>query len=325
MKNTDIPILHPVTSVLLVDENRLQLRNPDKINMTFDKDIDKVIEVIDKLNGTNSFESIKNASYESSINSEFVEELFRLMEMQNYVIPKEDIFPDDYLLKEIDLMSRKVKQGFQSLQITEKGKTVSKLDFNSMIIEGNGIVADAMRKMSSHVDFPLLQNEADSNARTLIVCCADNENFHYLRELNKKYVSKKIAVVFAYLNDATMHLGPLVVPGESACFECLYHRRKANMHHVDEFNAYLDNCASTSSTSKYKDSEMLKNFVSYSTGFLLAAIKNQIFNVLEPGKLYSFNMANYESRSRVVTRLPRCPVCGVSPDNQVLQAVRSVS
>jgi hypothetical protein len=53
-------------------------------------------------------------------------------------------------------------------------------------------------------------------------------------------------------------------------------------------------------------------------------VKGQVFNTLEPGKIYSFNMSSFQSNAQNVTRLPRCPVCGVSPVNQVLQAVRNL-
>jgi bacteriocin biosynthesis cyclodehydratase domain-containing protein len=142
------------------------------------------------------------------------------------------------------------------------------------------------------------------------VVCSDFGGLALMRDWNRKAVAGNIVFYPIVLQDEVASLGPLVVPGEGPCFECLWLRQSANLdenarERADESHAF---------------------FGQHVTGFLqpMARIAADIaavdllkyFSRVLPGgragRLIEADLMAPLLRTRTVLKVPRCPVCAAT-------------
>ena len=128
-----------------------------------------------------------------------------------------------------------------------------------------------------------------------------------MRDWNRTAVAGNIVFYPIVLQDEIAWLGPLVVPGEGPCFECLWLRQNANLDVADRERA----------------DETHAFFGQHVTGFLqpmarmaadLAAVDLlKYFSRALPGgragRLIEADLMTPAIRTRTVLKVPRCPVC----------------
>ena len=156
----------------------------------------------------------------------------------------------------------------------------------------------------------------------LVIACSDYENGESFRDTNRRAVEDRSPILFACIAEMTIRIGPFVVPGETACYECFHHRLRANLSFREEFDAYLaqnvvlDTASTDSRTGLY--ARLGATLVaSQAVGFLLGAMHCCVLDsVVELSPL-----AMELTRSRVL-RLPRCEVCGRGEHSAPAVAVR---
>lgn len=328
MLEIKFPVLHPSVKLVDVSGTALQIRTPDGLHITFDSNPAVLKEILSYCNGKNSHTEIHALVISNfpEVKPSYLSSLLSLLVKKKIVNEYDDTaaFCVDPYHQSMDYFGKIIKSGFIMLQPTTNGKYIPKISNEFLQIEGRGLVSDAAREAAKRLGFKDAPEGSPERSSALVLCCADNENIKNFRDMNYEYVNRqKRPVVFAYTNDMNFHIGPLVIPGESACFECMFHRRAANVSHLREFEAYIDYC-SRESESPLGNSETVSNFALYAMNFLLGGIKNSVFNYIEPGRLIVFDMARMESQKHRLTRLPRCPVCGLGPENRVPQAVRNI-
>jgi bacteriocin biosynthesis cyclodehydratase domain-containing protein len=139
------------------------------------------------------------------------------------------------------------------------------------------------------------------------VVCSDFGGFALMREWNRTAVNANIVFYPIVLENEVASLGPLVVPGEGPCFECLWLRQNANLDVADRERA----------------DETHAFFGQHVTSFLqpMARIAADIaavdllkyFSRALPGgragRLIEADLMAPAIRTRTVLKVPRCPVC----------------
>lgn len=132
-----------------------------------------------------------------------------------------------------------------------------------------------------------------------------------LDEVNRVVHDRETAWLLARTCGYDGVVGPLVVPGESACYECFRRRRDANLPAADEYAAFED-AASGRAGSPGPDVAAFErvvaglatvdalNYLSYGFGFTVGRVVH-----------YDFSVFSMECND--VLPVPRCPVCGTGP------------
>lgn len=129
------------------------------------------------------------------------------------------------------------------------------------------------------------------------------------RLVNDVCLAKKVPWMPVVLFGNDVSIGPIVVPGQTACFMCYELRMKGNLVFADEYLAF--------------EEHLLKGGPRLSQGALnvyasvvagLAAVEAVKFLTrftypLAFGRLIRFNFVNYQYLVHPVLRLPRCPRC----------------
>jgi molybdopterin-synthase adenylyltransferase len=142
-----------------------------------------------------------------------------------------------------------------------------------------------------------------------LVATSDFGGQHMIRRWNRYCVEKRIQFLPVVLQDLIGYVGPLVVPGESACLECL--RARENSHMADpetqraaEYVAYegqVINAFHPSMASILGDIAAME----------LLKLYGQLMRSRIVGRLIEVNLVVPQLTERRVLKLPRCAVCGV--------------
>ena len=136
----------------------------------------------------------------------------------------------------------------------------------------------------------------------LIVLCQEYPDISRLRAVNKDAVACHVPFFPVTIDRHVVSLGPVIIPGATACMECMYHR--AQMNAAESMEAHEDMFALATSTLVVK------------LGAVLGAIEAARFL---SGAIYDLDVASCVRHSvltgkrshSVVLKLPRCPVCGI--------------
>lgn len=151
---------------------------------------------------------------------------------------------------------------------------------------------------------------AETSAREMdcLVATSDFGGQHLLRAWNEHCVRERIQFLPVVLQDLIGTVGPLVVPGESACLECLRARENANMgdpqaRRAVEYAAFegqIVNAFHPSMASTLGDIAAME----------LLKLYGQFIRTRLVGRLIEVNLVVPDVKERRVLKLPRCAVCG---------------
>jgi bacteriocin biosynthesis cyclodehydratase domain-containing protein len=130
-----------------------------------------------------------------------------------------------------------------------------------------------------------------------------------MRDINRVCVDHGVLFMPAILSGSIGFVGPLVVPRETACFECLVARENSNLLSPESEGPLRSavfrsrgypgfHPAMASALGDFAAMELIK--------FTTDAIPWHI------GALFEINMLSPEMTTRRVLKLPRCPVCGIA-------------
>jgi bacteriocin biosynthesis cyclodehydratase domain-containing protein len=140
----------------------------------------------------------------------------------------------------------------------------------------------------------------------------DGDPVHPVVAANDACVAARIPLfpVGAY-DGARLHVGPLVVPGQSACLDCMRRRAAANVTFTDVFDAV------TAAPSAPTPSALRQWSSSVAALALLRWIGDR--DVRIPGRVFTLVPDELQIRQAVAYRVPRCRVCA-APDYVVRAA-----
>jgi|GEM_PF-837617 len=120
------------------------------------------------------------------------------------------------------------------------------------------------------------------------------------------------------LQRAHVHVGPSVIPGQTACWKCFEYRFRSNLDAVsryDEFQAFV------AQGQEQLDQGNLPGFTSFTAGLVaveaLRLVARDRLQVRTAGRLLNIELWDYTMQTHPVLKLPRCPHC--SPVHQVPQ------
>lgn len=147
----------------------------------------------------------------------------------------------------------------------------------------------------------------DAESLDCVVVTSDFGGLSSFREWNQFAITNNIPFLPVFLRDEIGYVGPLVIPGDTACFECLLAREKSNkLHHLD--SAAIDAQAFSG-----------QNVVGFhpSMGSILGDIATMELTKFFGGKipgwnvgtLLEINLLTSRMVPRKILKVPRCPAC----------------
>lgn len=127
-----------------------------------------------------------------------------------------------------------------------------------------------------------------------------------LREFNRHAVTSGKSVLYLLLERNVLWLGPLVFPKETACLECLYYRRRANVFEKEIFDAEeKENSRATLS------STLLNTLAAALACAQLTKVMLGAEHLINLGQITRVDLVNLSFEAGDLLIDPRCSVCNV--------------
>jgi bacteriocin biosynthesis cyclodehydratase domain-containing protein len=141
-----------------------------------------------------------------------------------------------------------------------------------------------------------------------LVVTSDFGGQHLLRDWNRHCVRERIPFLPVVLQDLVGRIGPLVVPGEGSCLECLRARENSHIddpdtHRAAEYGAYEGQVVTAFHPS-------MASVLGDIAAMELLKLYGQFMRSRLVGRMIEVNLVVPELTERRVLKLPRCSVCG---------------
>jgi bacteriocin biosynthesis cyclodehydratase domain-containing protein len=143
-----------------------------------------------------------------------------------------------------------------------------------------------------------------------VVATSDFGGRHLMREWNEFCVANRKHFLPVVLDRMIGFVGPHVIPGESACYECLRARESAAMDNPDDQRASELGAFARQPLNSFHPT--MAAVVAEIAALELTKFYSQVMP-WKVGRLIEINLLAVEMKARKVLKLPRCPVC--SPVN----------
>lgn len=161
--------------------------------------------------------------------------------------------------------------------------------------------------ISDPLDYDQWAKQLEPESIGCLVATSDFGGMHLMRVWNQYCVEHRIHFLPIVLQDLVGYVGPLVVPGETACFECL--RARQNSHMPDP---ELQRAAEYESFAGQRATGFHPAMASI-LGDLAALELTRFYGGWAPqrivGTLIEANLLSPEVKARKVLKIPRCQVC----------------
>jgi bacteriocin biosynthesis cyclodehydratase domain-containing protein len=155
------------------------------------------------------------------------------------------------------------------------------------------------------------------------IACSDFGGFGLMRDWNRACVAANTPFYPIVLEDEVAHLGPLVIPGEGPCFECLCLRQDANFDEPERQRATEAHAFFGRTVSGYL--QPMARVAADIAAIELLKFFGRTLSDGAAGRLVEADLMAPALRTRTVLKVPRCPVCALAmvvaePDNAGTEA-----
>lgn len=180
----------------------------------------------------------------------------------------------------------------------------------------NSELCEATRTLS-HTQWPALlkppipyeawETHAEASGLDCLVACSDFVSTEQFREWNQICVERKWSFLPVILDEFIGRVGPFTIPGETACYECLYSRQNSNQE--DPATQRAVDSAAIGSQSVIGLLPSMATLLGDLASLELTKLYGGVLPAQIIGRLIEVNLLATQLASRRVLKIPRCPVC----------------
>jgi len=317
MNNAALIYVHPAITWQKIDDDKLQIRVPDGQHLTLTESSNTVDLMLKQLSSPLEYAEIVTWAQHKNIGQEELETTLATLHEYSIVIekcPKEETGIFNNVLDFNVNTSESIRAGLPFPYF---------LDFE---VIGQGDIHDCVSKSVEQVRTSLsaYENQAVKAKRNkLRVVCSDTGDQQFLTAQNAQAIEDKVAFLPVQWNDEFLSIGPLYIPEESACYECLNVRRRAASNFLPELDGLLKSPV-TRSVNATLDATM-SHLVSYAIERYLSIISRGMFHLIKPNEMESWDILKAEKTAGEVLRVPRCDACGRKKASDPIRAIRDLN
>lgn len=145
---------------------------------------------------------------------------------------------------------------------------------------------------------------------TAVVAALDHPDPDFLEAINSACLSQTVQLLPVVLTGWEGHLGPVCIPGQTACIRCADLHAKANLSHYQQYLLYEE-------AMRLRPGERpfgrFPHFPSVLAGLAATEVTKIITSCYPPatyGRVVVVDLLMSQSEAHDVLRIPRCPACG---------------
>jgi molybdopterin-synthase adenylyltransferase len=165
-------------------------------------------------------------------------------------------------------------------------------------------------------------DKAHQSTRDCLIATSDYGNHEVLREWNKFCVERHIHFLPVVLQDVIGYVGPFVVPGETACFECLRARQNAHFDDPEKERATEEVAYEAQSVIGFHPS--MASILGDIAAFELTKFYSGVLPRWNVGSLIEVNLLATHLTVRKVLKVPRCLICSPLKAQSPVEAKKRV-
>jgi len=167
-----------------------------------------------------------------------------------------------------------------------------------------------------------LVSSAPANERGLIaVVCGDCEDHKMMRDANRELLQAGLPALYACVTSRGIRIGPAVIPGQSACYECFYQRLRNGMEFLDEFDAFTAHQHRLAQGNLSPPPALAASMGGALVALQAAKLHMRVGNDDVVAQVVELQLSPLELRSGEALRLPRCGLCGTNGRDRKPQAI----
>lgn len=106
-----------------------------------------------------------------------------------------------------------------------------------LVLIGAGAFADELFTVLESLGHVVAREDEATGRPDIFIAVSDALDHAAFRALNRRAAAEGVASAYACIDRHLLRLGPVVIPGETACFECHHHRLRSHVQFVEEFEA----------------------------------------------------------------------------------------
>ena len=149
--------------------------------------------------------------------------------------------------------------------------------------------------------------EEEQRPLNCVIVTSDHGGLHWMRYWNEMCMLNRLTFFPVALQNMIGYIGPLVIPGETACFECLRARQNSNLVNPSEERALEIHAYDTRHVVSFHP--CMPATVAQIAAMELFKFFGQALPFRNVGSLIEVNLLTPEIKTRKILRIPNCPVC----------------
>jgi bacteriocin biosynthesis cyclodehydratase domain-containing protein len=187
-----------------------------------------------------------------------------------------------------------------------------RLDRLEISVLGVGHLAAAVRTRLRLLALSPGGDCASHHARSLVLACSDYASTSSFADANRRAFASRSPILFAWISDGRVELGPLVVPLESPCFECQPSQRW-DFSLINEHDEFPCACVSHAPRTTLNPDTRLKSVARFGAGLVtreLVDLRLGVSGARLVGRVVKFDPPCIHPQVVTLTWAPDCPGCG---------------
>ncbi len=158
--------------------------------------------------------------------------------------------------------------------------------------------------------------EDDQEQTDLKIFCSDTDDWEWHMNANRISFEQSHLNTHLWFTSIGYNIGPLILPGTSACFACLMYRGNS----TSRFNSFNSTPSSNAKrrcdgdsgdTWSAKISTMMAEIACRHVAFDLIKIEYQLFHLIRPSMLFEYDIVCNQVTSHTLIQAPTCPICSI--------------
>jgi len=161
-------------------------------------------------------------------------------------------------------------------------------------------------------DVEAIKHQVAEHPPDLLVLALDRPEPAFLKCINSISIDCNVPLLHSQVNGAKGVVGPLVVPGKTACLMCHHLRVIRNYDFYDEYVEW-EKWIEGEGKQTRSPAATISPFTSIIAGLTAIEVVKRLSGFYEPelyGKFLTVNALTLEVSPHKVLRIPRCPSCG---------------
>lgn len=287
------------------DGTRLQLRFPDGRHITFDHDVERVAQCL---------ESLAAGQYHTD---DVAHALIDLLGQRRAFSSLSDAGAD-WALDVYDHAFRLAKR--------RSDVTASDIDVARRVpiaVLGEGWLCDQVLAAIDALGMNCTRGLDALADGALLVVASDQFDPDLFSQGNARAVSVGAKALFVHRELGCLVMGPFVIPGQTACFDCYRERLRAVTRHKDEFDSRAMAAAEGRSVRRAPSRILAGLSQSLLATHVLAAAAGA-YDLFDPGSIVSFDVVSMKKMRQPVLKMPRCPTCSIAGTHPP-RAIRTIA